>query len=700
MKRTTKILAMVLCVCMLMSMAACGKKDTQETTAPETTVPAAEETTEPKETVSSNGKPVILAVSFGTSFNESRDATIGAVEKALQDAYPDYEVRRAFTSQIIIDKLAERDNLKIDNVKQAMDRLAADGVKEVIVQPTHVMSGFEYDDVAKEVSQYADKFEKLTIGSPLLTVDKDYDTLTAALAEETAQYNGEDTAIVFMGHGTEHRANATYAKMQQHFADAGYNNYFVGTVEATPTLEDVIKLAKDSGAKKVVLLPLMVVAGDHANNDMAGDEEGSWKTEFQKAGFEVECVLKGMGQYEKVRAMYVDHAKQAMDGKKPVMLAVSFGTSYNDSRDLTIGAVEKALQQAYPQYEVRRAFTSQIIIDKLAERDNLKIDNVKQAMDRLVEDGVKNVIVQPTHVMAGYEYDDVAKEIGQYANKFDSLKMGSALLITDEDYDAVVKVLVEETKEYAAEDAAIVWMGHGTEHASNATYAKLQEKITAAGVKNMFVGTVEATPALEDVIKLSKDAGVKKVTLLPLMIVAGDHANNDMAGDEEGSWKTEFQKAGFEVNCVLKGLGQYEGIRTQIVNHAAEAETVKAAVTADMLKDGTYDIQVESSSSMFKITDCKLTVAEGKMTAVMTMSGHGYGKVFMGTEAEAAKAEEGAYIPDVPNEEGKNTFTVPVEALDVDVDCAAWSKKKEKWYDRTLVFMSDDLPAEAFAAGK
>ena len=228
----------------------------------------------------------------------------------------------------------------------------------------------------------------------------------------------------------------------------------------------------------------------------------------------------------------------------------------------------------------------------------------------------------------------------------------------------------------------------------------MQEKFREAGYNNYFVGTVEATPSLEDTIQAVKDSGAKKVVLLPMMIVAGDHANNDMAGDEEGSWKTEFQKAGFEVECVLNGMGQYKGVQEQIVKHAAAAKVVKAPVTADMLKDGTYDIQVESSSSMFQVTDCKLTVADGKMTAHMTMSGNGYGKVFMGTGEEAGKAQESDFIPDVPGEDDVNTFEVPVEALNTDIDCAAWSKKKEKWYDRTLVFQSDDIPADAFNAGK
>lgn len=258
-------------------------------------------------------KPVILVVSFGTSYNDSRDKTIGAIEKAIEAKYTDYEVRRAFTSQIIIDKLKERDGLEIDNIEEALDRLVADGVKTLVVQPTHVMSGYEYDDVVKAVNDYSDKFDALAIGAPLLTSDEDYTTLAKALVTETADYNAEGTAIVFMGHGTEHESNATYAKFQKTFLDIDANNYIIGTVEATPSLDDVVAELKAKNYKKVVLEPLMVVAGDHANNDMAGDEDDSWKSVITKEGFEVECVLKGMGELTSVQEMYVAHVQDAID---------------------------------------------------------------------------------------------------------------------------------------------------------------------------------------------------------------------------------------------------------------------------------------------------------------------------------------------------------------------------------------------------
>lgn len=253
---------------------------------------------------------------------------------------------------------------------------------------------------------------------------------------------------------------------------------------------------------------------------------------------------------------------------KPVMLVVSFGTSYNDSREITIGAIENALKTAFPAYEIRRAFTSQIIIDKLKERDNLAIDNVKEAMDRLVADGVKELVIQPTHVMPGFEYNDIKDEIKTYESKFDSIKFGKAMLETDADFDAMITALTKATESYKADDTAIVFMGHGTEHEANNVYTKLQEKLNEKQIKNFFIGTVEAAPTLEDVVALCKQAGVKKVVLQPLMIVAGDHANNDMAGDEEDSWKTVFTNEGFEVECVIKGLGELPEIQQLIVEHA------------------------------------------------------------------------------------------------------------------------------------
>ena len=260
------------------------------------------------------GRQAVLVVSFGTSYNESRKATIGAIEKDIETAFPAYEVRRAFTSQIIIDKLKERDGLMIDNVEEALDRAVADGITTLVVQPTHLMKGYEYTDLAEELDAYRDRFEQIELAEPLLTEDADFDAVTNAIAERTASYDDGETAICFMGHGTEADANAVYGKLQEKITAAGFENYYIGTVEAEPGLEDVIAAMKEKGTyKKVVLAPLMVVAGDHANNDMAGDDDDSWKSILEKEGFEVECILEGLGQNASIRQIYTDHTRAAVD---------------------------------------------------------------------------------------------------------------------------------------------------------------------------------------------------------------------------------------------------------------------------------------------------------------------------------------------------------------------------------------------------
>ncbi len=262
------------------------------------------------------GETELLVVSFGTSYNDSRRETIGAIEKAMQAAFPELSVRRGFTSQIIIDHVNKRDGEKIDNVTEALDRAVDNGVKTLVVQPTHLMNGLEYNDLKDELAGYSDSFEKIALGEPLLTSDEDFQKVADAIVEATKEYDDGETAICFMGHGTEAESNQVYSKMQQVLTDGGHKNYFVGTVEATPSLEDVIAAVKESGCKKVVLRPLMIVAGDHANNDMASDEDGSWKTEFEKAGFEVTTVVEGLGSIPAIQDILVAHAQAAVDSIK------------------------------------------------------------------------------------------------------------------------------------------------------------------------------------------------------------------------------------------------------------------------------------------------------------------------------------------------------------------------------------------------
>ena len=262
------------------------------------------------------GEQELLVVSFGTSFNDSRRLTIGAIEGSLAESFPDWSVRRGFTSQIIIDHVLSRDGVAIDNVSEALNRAADNGVKTLVVQPTHLMDGFEYNDLVDELAGYADAFEAIAVGEPLLSSEEDFAAVAEAIAQATAEYDDGETAICFMGHGTEAESNGVYAKMQQVLSEAGYEHYFIGTVEAEPSVEDLLAAVQAGDYKRVVLRPLMIVAGDHANNDMAGDEEDSWKSVFESAGYEVECVLSGLGELEAIRDLFVQHAQAAMDSLK------------------------------------------------------------------------------------------------------------------------------------------------------------------------------------------------------------------------------------------------------------------------------------------------------------------------------------------------------------------------------------------------
>lgn len=259
------------------------------------------------------GEKELLVLSFGTSYNDSRRLTIGAIEDALEEAFPEFSVRRGFTADIIIDHVNSRDGILIDNVDAALNRAIDNGVKTLVVQPTHLMNGLEYEELTGVLAEYADAFEQVSIGAPLLTSEDDFARVEAAITEWTADYDDGETAIVFMGHGTEAESNEVYQKMQDLLTADGFENYFVGTVEATPSLDDVLAAVQAGDYTKVVLEPLMVVAGDHANNDMAGDEEGAWKTTFEDAGYEVECVLRGLGENETIREIYVEHAQAAID---------------------------------------------------------------------------------------------------------------------------------------------------------------------------------------------------------------------------------------------------------------------------------------------------------------------------------------------------------------------------------------------------
>lgn len=297
------IMAAALCLC---TFTACAKPQTKEE------APTENQAAETNTSKGDINKKAILVISFGTSYADTREKTIGAIENKIKDEFPDYEVRRAFTSQIIIDKLKDRDNLVIDNVDEALEKLHNEGFGTVVCQPTHVMHGAEYDEMVDSVDDYFNKFEAVSIGKPLLSAADDYNEVISAFEKETDIKN-KDVAFVLMGHGTHHFANSTYPALDYTFKDMGYNNVFVATVEGYPAFEQALKGIKAYGAKKVVLYPFMIVAGDHATNDMAGDEQDSFKTMFKKEGFEVEPVLKGLGEFSGVQDIFVARVHDAID---------------------------------------------------------------------------------------------------------------------------------------------------------------------------------------------------------------------------------------------------------------------------------------------------------------------------------------------------------------------------------------------------
>ncbi|MDR1575415.1 MAG: sirohydrochlorin cobaltochelatase [Treponema sp.] len=256
-------------------------------------------------------RPVILAASFGTRCTEAREKTIGAVEAAIARSYPACEVRRAFTSQTVIGIIARQDGEKIDDVTEALERLAACGVRELTVQPVQFISGFEYEGVIAAIKPYGKKFDSIKCGKPLLSSPEDYRDLTAALGAEAKGFDDGNTAMVFMGHGTEHPANAAYARLNNELHAAGLSRFVVGAVKAGPGLDEVIASVKALRLKRVLLSPLMIVAGHHANNNMAGSGSGSWKSVLEAEDFDVAVNLRGLGELPGIQAMFVRHVREA-----------------------------------------------------------------------------------------------------------------------------------------------------------------------------------------------------------------------------------------------------------------------------------------------------------------------------------------------------------------------------------------------------
>ena len=406
------------------------------------------------------------------------------------------------------------------------------------------------------------------------------------------------------------------------------------------------------------------------------------------------------------------------------LLVVSFGTSFNDSRAEDIGGIEKALQKAYPDWSVRRAFTAQIIINHVQARDGEKIDNMDQALQRAVDNGVKNLIVQPTHLMHGAEYDELSEAVASYSDKFESVSIAEPLLgevgsaddSVNSDKEAVAKAVTADavkTAGYESLDAAkedgtaFVFMGHGTSHTAKISYSQMQNQMNALGYDNVFIGTVEGEPedtACEAVIEKIQEAGYKKVILRPLMVVAGDHANNDMAGDDDDSWKSQFEASGVfdSIETQIAGLGQIPVIQDLYVSHTHAAmeelgtsATSSSDTTDAVLEDGTYEAEFKTDSGMFHVNEANdgkgvLTVKDGQMSIHISLTSKNIVNLFVGKAADAKKDGAELLQPttdtvtyDDGTTEEVNGFDVPVKALDKDFDLALIGTKG-KWYDLTV----------------
>lgn len=263
-------------------------------------------------TVSQQKKKAILVVSFGTSHNDTRAVTIDAIEAEVENTYPDYKIYRAWTSKMIMAKILKRDGIKIMNVTEAMKAMKEDGIAEVIIQPTHVINGIENDLMKEDALAFQQEFHSIKFGDPLLTSEYDNQAVIKSIAEEFSDLKSEEV-LVLMGHGTTHYANAIYAALDYEFKDKGYKNIFLGTVEAYPSMETLRKMVAAYEPRKVILAPFMIVAGEHAKNDMSGEEEDSWFMQFKNAGYDVKCMLKGLGEYPSIRKLFLKHIEDVME---------------------------------------------------------------------------------------------------------------------------------------------------------------------------------------------------------------------------------------------------------------------------------------------------------------------------------------------------------------------------------------------------
>ncbi len=419
------------------------------------------------------------------------------------------------------------------------------------------------------------------------------------------------------------------------------------------------------------------------------------------------------------------------------ILVVSFGTSFNESRTTDIKGVEDALAEAYPDWSVRRAFTSQIILNHIYARDGEKIDNMEQALQRAVDNGVKELLVQPTHLMHGAEYDELAEAVEEYRDLFESVTIAEPLLgevgedadSVNEDKKAVAEAVTaaaveeagfESAGEAAEEGTAFVLMGHGTSHTASVSYSQMQTQMDQLGFDNVFIGTVEGRPeetSCENIIEAVQEAGYDRVILRPLMVVAGDHANNDMAGDDEDSWKSQFEASGFfeDVEVQIAGLGRIEAVQELYLAHTAAAMEESGAAASseagengtddsDAPADGVYTVNFDTDSTMFHVNEAlegkgTLTVQDGEMTVHISLVSESIVNLYSGLAQDAEENEDDWLMPTVDTvtysdgtSEEVYGFDVPVPALDEEFDLAILGTKGT-WYDHK-VSVSDPEAAE------
>lgn len=487
----------------------------------------------PLPATSTNGQGLLIA-SFGTSYDETRAASISAVRETLAQAFPERSLDICFTSTIIRGILDER-GIHYPSPEEALDRLEAAGVKDLLVVPTHIMEGYEFQDTVDLLKKAQDRFQSIQLSHSLLGQDADYEELAQILIDEYGDLADAESAVVFMGHGTEHQANSTYARFQKTFKDLGAEHFLVGTVEGTPTLDDMLAAAKELGVKKVHLFPLMLVAGDHANNDMAGDEEDSWKMRFTAEGYSVEPHIQGLGELEAVRAMYLSHAQAAED------------------------------------------------LDRYGKSALLLVDTPAEGLQAAVDKGLRTLRT-----------------------------------------NSVTDVRIIPGKDLSEADLALV------EEAALTSYEQF--------------------------------------------------------GSIELSAKAEPEEADF---VLLKPDMEKSAEGEAAASDAAETQAESEPAAADgSLADGLYEITVDSSSEMFKIVKAILMIKDGQPSCRITLSGTGYGKLFLGTGEEAAAADAAQWIPFEEDETGAYTYLLPEVKLDEAISVAAYSIRKDKWYDRELTFHS------------